>query len=177
MINNKQQRYIALTGCRYSGKKTVCKILKHLGIAVFDADEVLKYYLSDKKYNISMYTSNERLYYVIKNIIPKIIKNYVDWHRKMKVKYSVFKFSLIFEFKIQKFFYKVISMNISDDEQRNNGANTYILNNQLLKTFYKLESDFIINNDKRSNLSNQIFKILKDIKNETNFTNNWEVVV
>ena len=37
---------IGLTGCRYSGKTSVSKMFKQIGVPVFDADTILKFILN-----------------------------------------------------------------------------------------------------------------------------------
>ena len=41
---------IGLTGCRYSGKTSVSKMFKQIGVPVFDADTVLKFILNFRTY-------------------------------------------------------------------------------------------------------------------------------
>ena len=37
---------IALTGCRYSGKSSVSKLFRKIGVPVFDSDTILKFILN-----------------------------------------------------------------------------------------------------------------------------------
>ena len=41
---------IALTGCRYSGKSSVSKLFRKIGVPVFDSDTILKFILNNGKY-------------------------------------------------------------------------------------------------------------------------------
>ena len=45
---------VGLSGNRYSGKSTVCKLFKQIGIPVFEADVILKFIISRDLETINM---------------------------------------------------------------------------------------------------------------------------
>ena len=67
---------VGISGNRYSGKSTICKMFKQISIPVFDADTVLKFILgheitimNDIKKSVGAHIFNSS------DINPKLIKN------------------------------------------------------------------------------------------------------
>ncbi len=124
---------IGITGGIGSGKSTVCKIFKLLGIPVFEADIVAKelinsneeikneliqlfgnnIYDSNKKLNKKMLAdlifNNENLLEKVNNLVHPIVRNeFVLWHQKQNSKYVVHEAAILFE----SGFYKMMDFTI-----------------------------------------------------------------
>lgn len=124
---------VGITGGIGSGKSTVCKIFKLLGIAVFEADIVAKklidsnieirnyliqlfgnnIYESNNKLNKKMLAdlifNDESLLEKVNNIVHPAVRNeFVIWHQKQNSKYVIHEAAILFE----SGFYKMMDFNI-----------------------------------------------------------------
>lgn len=106
---------IGLTGNRYSGKNTICKMFKQIGVPVFDADVVLKFILTHDLPTLELIKSKygDRYldgYFIDRRLVKtkedfnsivdcaehSLIKAYEIFNSKNHV-YSIFKSSILFE--------------------------------------------------------------------------------
>ena len=124
---------VGITGGIGSGKSTVCKIFKLIGIPVFEADKVAKYlinsdekisneliqlfgnniYDSNKKLNKKMLAdlifNDESLLEKVNNLVHPAVRNeFILWHQKQNSKYTVHEAAILFE----SGFYKMMDFTI-----------------------------------------------------------------
>ena len=124
---------VGITGGIGSGKSTVCKIFKLIGIPVFEADKVAKYLInSDEKirneliqlFGNNIYDSNkklnkkmladlifnyESLLEKVNNLVHPAVRNeFILWHQKQNSKYTVHEAAILFE----SGFYKMMDFTI-----------------------------------------------------------------
>lgn len=124
---------VGITGGIGSGKSTVCKIFKLIGIPVFEADKVAKnlinsdekirneliqlfgnnIYDSNKKLNKKMLAdlifNDERLLEKVNNLVHPAVRNeFILWHQKQNSKYTVHEAAILFE----SGFYKMMDFTI-----------------------------------------------------------------
>ena len=128
---------IGLTGCRYSGKSSVSKLFKKIGVPVFDSDTIIKFVLNFRTYveepikaNVGtfVYTGGflDPTAFVTDSIFDRTIdvvefEVFQAWERfKQKHKdkpYVIFESSILFERKWEKKFDKVISVFAPKEER------------------------------------------------------------
>lgn len=124
---------VGITGGIGSGKSTVCKIFKLIGIPVFEADKVAKnlinsdekirneliqlfgdnIYDSNKKLNKKMLAdlifNDESLLEKVNNLVHPAVRNeFILWHQKQNSKYTVHEAAILFE----SGFYKMMDFTI-----------------------------------------------------------------
>ncbi len=124
---------VGITGGIGSGKSTVCKMFKLLGVPVFEADMVAKklinsneeikkklillfgnnIYESNNKVNKKMLAdlifNDESLLKKVNNLVHPAVKNeFLLWHQKQNSKYVVHEAAILFE----SGFYKMMDFNI-----------------------------------------------------------------
>ena len=128
---------IGLTGCRYSGKTSVSKLFKKIGVPVFDADTVLKFILNFRTYvdepirsNVGsfVYTAGflDPTAFITDSIFDRTIdvvefELFQSWEKfKTKHKdksYVIFESSILFERNWNKRFDKIISVFAPKEER------------------------------------------------------------
>jgi dephospho-CoA kinase len=128
---------IGLTGCRYSGKSSVSKLFRKIGVPVFDADTVLKFILNFRTYvdepiksNVGsfVYTAGflDPTAFVTDSIFDRTVdvvefELFQSWETfKMKHKdkpYIIFESSILFERKWENKFNKIISVFAPKEER------------------------------------------------------------
>jgi dephospho-CoA kinase len=128
---------IGLTGCRYSGKTSVSKLFKKIGVPVFDADTVLKFILNFRTYvdepirsNVGsfVYTAGflDPTAFITDSIFDRTIdvvefELFQSWEKfKTKHKdksYVIFESSILFERNWDKRFDKIISVFAPKEER------------------------------------------------------------
>jgi dephospho-CoA kinase len=121
---------IGLTGCRYSGKTSIGKIFKQIGVPVFNADTVLKFIINFKinveepiRSNIGSHVYTDGQLDVTKFITDNSFDKLIDivefelfdaWNRfkekNKKSSYIIFESSILFERGYQDKFDAVISV-------------------------------------------------------------------
>lgn len=124
---------VGITGGIGSGKSTVCKIFKLIGIPVFEADQVAKtlintdekistelkllfgnnIYDSSNKLNTKMLAdlifNDENLLEKVNNLVHPAVRNeFILWHQKQNSKYTVHEAAILFE----SGFYKMMDFTI-----------------------------------------------------------------
>jgi dephospho-CoA kinase len=124
---------VGITGGIGSGKSTVCKIFKLIGIPVFEADQVAKtlintdekistelkllfgnnIYDSSNKLNTKMLAdlifNDESLLEKVNNLVHPAVRNeFILWHQKQNSKYTVHEAAILFE----SGFYKMMDFTI-----------------------------------------------------------------
>ena len=128
---------IALTGCRYSGKSSVSKLFRKIGVPVFDSDTILKFILNFRTYVEDPIKSNVGSFvysggfldpsaFVTDSIFDRTIdvvefELFQAWESfKLKHKdkpYVIFESSILFERKWNTKFDKVICIFASKEER------------------------------------------------------------
>lgn len=128
---------IGLTGCRYSGKTSIGKIFKQLGVPVFNADTVLKFILNFKlnieepiRSNIGSHVYTDGELDATKFLTDASFDKLIDivefelfeaWNRfkekNKKSSYIIFESSIIFEREYQDKFDAIISVFAPKEER------------------------------------------------------------
>jgi dephospho-CoA kinase len=128
---------IGLTGCRYSGKTSVSKMFKQIGVPVFDADTILKFILNFRTYvdepirsNVGsfVYTAGflDPAAFITDSIFDRTIdvvefelfQSWESFKNKHKDKaYVIFESSILFERNWEKRFDKIISVFAPKEER------------------------------------------------------------
>ncbi len=128
---------IALTGCRYSGKSSVSKLFRKIGVPVFDSDTILKFILNFRTYVEDPIKSNVGSFvysggfldpsaFVTDSIFDRTIdvvefelfQAWENFKQKHKDKpYVIFESSILFERKWNSKFDKVICIFAPKEER------------------------------------------------------------
>jgi len=128
---------IGLTGCRYSGKTSVSKLFREIGVPVFDSDTVLKFILNFRthvdepiKANVGSFVYNSGFLDPSAFITDSLFDRTIDvvefelfqaWEKfKLKHKnktYVIFESSILFERKWNNKFNQVISVFAPKEER------------------------------------------------------------
>ena len=133
---------VGITGGIGSGKSTVCKVFKGLGIPVFDADIVAKQimindheirlalieafgiavYLPDgtidRKYLAGLVFNNESLLVKLNNIVhPAVLKEFNEWCSTKQTTYILHEAAILFESGFYKLMDKIIAV-VTDENER-----------------------------------------------------------
>ncbi len=167
---------IGLTGSRKSGKDGVASLFKQLGVAVFDADAVLKYLLnydpntiksvkdhfppefilSEEFINPIAFDTDEKFLKLIDLVQFELFEAYHRFREKTKGKhYTIFHSSLIFEKNIGQKFDYVINVYTPKEQRvyryKQESGDTYgvahnLFSRELSDICKNQKSDFIIHN-------------------------------
>ena len=133
---------VGITGGIGSGKSTVCKVFKGLGIPVFEADIVAKQLMTsnpeirqaltkafgtavylpdgtiDRKYLAGLVFNNESLLAKLNGIVhPVVLKEFDEWCRTKQTPYILHEAAILFESGFYKMMDKIIAV-VTDEEER-----------------------------------------------------------
>ncbi len=142
LIENKTMIKVGITGGIGSGKSTVCKVFRTMGIPVFEADQVARQlqnndpgvrqeiinlfgpdvYLPDqtidRKYLASIVFKNPLLLEQLTGIVhPAVQKAFYDWYKKQDSPYIIHEAAILFESGFYKIMDKTITV-VTDEAQR-----------------------------------------------------------
>jgi dephospho-CoA kinase len=141
-VENKTMIKVGITGGIGSGKSTVCKVFRTMGIPVFEADQVARQlqnndpgvrqeiinlfgtnvYLPDqtidRKYLASIVFKNPLLLEQLTDIVhPAVKKAFYDWYEKQDSPYIIHEAAILFESGFYKMMDKTITV-VTDEAQR-----------------------------------------------------------
>ena len=183
---------IALTGSKFSGKSTVAKEFKKLGIPVFDGDLAIKFLLNyvnstkDKvikkfgnnsyfgyRVNSSILDKTSDVYELLSCTELKIFDLYFNWRKKMFLdieipKYVIFMSSVIYEQKLKHNFDKVISVYCPLEDRldrinNNDYQDAFKLNNEYNPILKNEKSDYVIHNYDNHDITKQVLNVHNQI--------------
>lgn len=128
---------IGLTGCRYSGKTSVAKLFKQIGVPVFNADTVIKFILNYRtdfdtaiKTNVGTFVFKNGVLDPDQFITDSLFDRTIDViefelfqayerfkHKNLEATYVIFESSILFEREWDRKFDKVISIFAPKEER------------------------------------------------------------
>jgi dephospho-CoA kinase len=166
---------VGLTGNFYSGQNEVSKIFESIGVKVFDADLLLKYFINyssehielirnhfgESSYSLGLlnfykFNSNKTWNELIDLLQFDILKSYEKFRLNNKEDYyTIFKFQFLYERNMNESFDRVISCYRPSSYRRSDLQTlTYLdsfgieslLKNEMSEAFKNEKSNFVINN-------------------------------
>jgi len=133
---------IGITGGIGSGKSTVCKVFKIMGIPVFEADTVAKQLMTsdpeirqlliksfgttvylpdrsiDRKYLAGLVFNDESLLAKLNGIVhPAVLKEFYEWCSTKQTPYVLHEAAILFESGFYKMMDKIIAVITAEDER------------------------------------------------------------
>jgi len=133
---------VGITGGIGSGKSTVCKVFKGLGIPVFEADPVAKQLMTsdpeirlalieafgtavylpdgtvDRKYLAALVFNDESLLAKLNSIVhPAVLKEFNEWCSTKQTTYILHEAAILFESGFYKLMDKIIAV-VTDEDER-----------------------------------------------------------
>jgi dephospho-CoA kinase len=133
---------VGITGGIGSGKSTVCKVFKGLGIPVFEADAVAKQIMTsdpqiqkllieafgiavylpdgsiDRKYLAGLVFNNESLLSELNSIVhPAVLNEFDEWCETKQTAYILHEAAILFESGFYKMMDKIIAVVTSEEER------------------------------------------------------------
>jgi dephospho-CoA kinase len=150
---------VGLTGNRYSGKNTICKLFRQIRVPVFDADVILKFILNheyeilDKvkdtigyeyfklgKLDVNELEKDSKFNDVLKVIKPYIFEAYKKFQKKHSGSvYTIFNSSILIESEWQDEMDITISISAPKEDRINRALNCTDFNRNKIESLFKDE--------------------------------------